>query len=100
MIIAKIHQNLEGQKILALCDKELLGQKFEEGNRQLDLTSSFYQGEEKSAEEIKELVKDVYIINLVGEESLKLMEELNLIDPKHVIRINDIPHAEIVLIRE
>lgn len=100
MIITKVHQNREGQKILALCDKELLGQKFEEGNRQLDLTSSFYQGEEKSEEEIKELLKDAYIINLVGEESLKLMEKLNLIDKEHIIRIKNIPHAEIVLIRE
>ena len=99
MIIAKLHQNQEGQKILALCDKDLLGKKFEQGKLQLDLTSDFYQGEEKSEEEIKELVKEVYIINLVGKESLQLIEDLNL-SPEKVITIQNIPHAQIVLVKE
>ncbi|MFC1801666.1 DUF424 family protein [Nanoarchaeota archaeon] len=99
MIVAKLHQNPDGQKILALCDKNLLGKKFEEGNRQLDLTSNFYQGEEKSEEEIKELIKDAYIINLVGQESLDLIKKLNLVEEEHIIRINNIPHAQIVLVR-
>ena len=99
MIIAKIHQNQEGQKVLALCDKELLGKKFEQGNRQLDLTSSFYQGEEKTEAEIEQLIKEAYIINLVGEESLNLIKKLNLA-PENIITIQGIPHAEIVLVKE
>ncbi len=100
MILAKIHQNPDGQKILALCDQELLGKKFEEGNKQLDLTTDFYQGEEATEQEIKELIKDVYIINLVGEQSLKLMEKLKLAEEEHVIRIQNIPHAQILLVRD
>ena len=100
MILAKIHQNPDGQKILALCDQELLGKKFEQGNRQLDLTSEFYQGEEATEEKIKELIKDVYIINLVGEESLTLIKKLKLTDEKHVIRIKNVPHAQVLLVRE
>lgn len=99
MIIVKIHQNHEGQKILALCDKDLLGKKFEEDNHQLDLTSDFYQGQEKSEAEIQEIIKDAYIINLVGEESLNLVKKLHL-NPEKIIRIQNIPHAEIVLVRE
>ncbi len=99
MILVKLHQNPEGQKILALCDKELLGKKFEQGDRQLDLTTDFYQGEEKTEAEIKELIKNVYIINLVGEESLNLIKKLNL-NPENIIRIQNIPHAEILLVRE
>ena len=84
---------------MALCDHELLGKKFEEGNRQLDLTSDFYQGELKTEEEIKELIKDVYIINLVGKHSLQLIENLKL-RPERVITIDNIPHVEIVLVKE
>lgn len=100
MIIAKIHQNQEGQKILALCDQKLLGQKIEDSSQQLDLTTDFYKGEEKSETEIKDLIKKVYIINLVGQESLDLIKKLNLIEEEHVIRIKNVPHAQIVLIRE
>lgn len=99
MILVKIHQNPEGQKIMALCDKELLGKKFEEGNRQLDLTTDFYKGEEKSEQEIKELFKDVYIINLVGKKSLQLVEKFKL-SPERIITVQGIPHAEIVLVRK
>ncbi|MCK4589234.1 MAG: DUF424 family protein [Nanoarchaeota archaeon] len=99
MILAKVHRNSEGQKILALCDQELLGKKFEEGNKQLDLTTDFYQGEEATEQEIKKLIKGVYIINLVGEQSLKLMKKLNLAEEKHIIRIQNIPHAQILLVR-
>ena len=98
MIVVKIHQNPEGQKVLALCDQNLLGKRFEQGKLQLDLTTDFYQGEPKTEAEIKELVKDVYIINLVGEESLALIQKLNL-NPENIIRIKDIPHVQIVLIR-
>lgn len=99
MVLAKLHQNPQGQKIIALCDKNLLGKKFEEGNHQLDLTTDFYKGEEKSEQEIKELLKDAYIINLVGQESLNLMKKLKL-NPEKIIRIKNIPHAEIALDRE
>ncbi len=99
MILVKIHQNPNGQRILALCDKELLNKKFEEGNQQLDLTTDFYNGEEKTEEEIKEMLKDVYIINLVGKESLDFVEKLKL-SPERIITVQNIPHAEIVLVRE
>jgi len=99
MILVKTHQNPEGQKILALCDKELLGKKFEEGNRQLDLTTDFYNGQEKTEAEIQKLIREVYIINLVGKESLQLIEKLKL-SPDHIITVQGIPHAEIVLFRE
>jgi len=84
---------------MALCDKEILGKKFEERNQQLDLTSDFYQGEETTEEEIKKIIKDVYIINLVGKESLHLIEKLKL-GPERIITIQNIPHAEIVLVKE
>lgn len=84
---------------MALCDKNILGKKFEEGNQQLDLTTDFYQGEEKSEEEIEQLIKDVYIINLVGRESLHLIEKLKL-GPERIITVQNIPHAEIVLVKE
>lgn len=100
MICAKVHRNPDGQMILALCDQELLGKKFEQGSRQLDLTTGFYHGEEATEDEIKELIKEVYIINLVGEQSLNLMKKLKLTDEKHVIRIQNIPHTQVLLVRE
>lgn len=99
MILVKIHQNPEGQKIMALCDQELLGKKFEEGNKQLDLSTDFYQGEEKTEQEIKEMLKEVYIVNLVGKQSLQLMENFKY-SPEHIITVQGVPHAQILIVKE
>ena len=81
--------------ILILTDSDILGKKFEEGNKQLDLTNKFYQGEEKSKEEIKELITDAHIHHLTGKEAVALGKELNLVEK--VIVIDNIPHAEVLL---
>ncbi len=99
-MIAKIHKNLQGQIVLAICDSELLGKKFTQNDFQLDLTGDFYKGEEKSEEEIKELLKDIYIINAVGKKCIDFLLKNNLIEKEKIITIKGIPHAQCVIVRE
>ncbi len=40
-MIVNIHKTSDGRRIIAVCDSELIGKKFEEHNLQLDLTSNF-----------------------------------------------------------
>ena len=83
--------------LLVITDKDLIGKKFEEGKKQLDLSNKFYQGEEKTEEQVKELIKSAYILHLTGERILKLISELGLVDLSKVLKIKNIPHAEVVL---
>ena len=99
-MLAKIHKNPEGRTVLALCDKELLRKKFVEADLQLDLTSEFYQGEEKSLDEIKEMIKQANHINAVGERAVKFLKDENLVDDENIVIIAGVPHAEVVLIRD
>jgi len=96
-MIAKVHKTPEGRKVIAICDNELIGQKFEEGKLQLDLSSSFYKGEETSEEDIKNLIKEPCIINVVGEKSMELMAKLGLTDNSDTIKIKGIPHTQIIV---
>ena len=91
MLIVKIHKTPDKRMILAVCDKELIGKKFEQEGLQLDLNSDFYKGEEKTEEEILNLFKQAYIINLVGKKSIMLGSKQGII--KEVIKIKEIPHA-------
>lgn len=97
-MIVKIH-NFPSGTVLTITDSDLIGQRFEEGKRQLDLTSSFYSGEEKSESEIKKLLKDEKIgfIHFTGEKSLALGIKEGLVDPKKVVRIKNIPHAQVFI---
>jgi uncharacterized protein len=81
--------------ILVVTDSNIIGKKFEEGNKQLDLTDNFYAGEEKTSEEVKKLINDAYVLHLTGEEAVSLGKELRLVE--NVIVIKDIPHAEVLL---
>jgi len=99
LMILKKHIN-QGRIILAVCDDEIIGKKFEEGEKQLDLSADFFKGEKFSEEDVRKMIKEATFLNLNGEKSVSLGIELGFIDSKNVIRISGIPHAECILINE
>jgi hypothetical protein len=95
MILVKVHTK-QDSSILSLCDKELIGKKFEDIDLQLDLTSNFYKGEEMTKEEVRKILLNYKIINAVGQRSVNLLLEFDLIDTKKILYIQDIPHAQCI----
>ena len=89
----KIHKSY--RMAIALCDSELLGKKFEEGQFQLDLTGSFFKGEEKTGDEVKEIVQDALredaTFNVVGQKSCELMKELGVVKNNGIRKIQGVP---------
>ena len=99
-MIVKKHLMRDGRLILAVCDNSLKGKKFEEGSKQLDLSTGFYDGEEMDSERLIELFKVAYVINLVGKESIEFALKQGIIDEDKIIEISGVPHAECVMMRE
>ena len=99
MVLIKIHNAY--RSIVAVCDSALIGKRFEEGIKQLDLTGPFFAGEEKSEEEVKKILtnakKEDATFNIVGEESCKIAMELGLINENGIIKISEIPVALVLL---
>ena len=95
-MIVKTHQDDSKRMVLAVCDSDLLGQKIEEGNKQLDLTSDFYKGEEKSEQETLDLMRKAYVLNIVGKKSVTLAINEDFITGDHVQTINNVPYAQAV----
>ena len=98
-MIAKIHEKEKGF-ILAVCDNELLGKKFSEGEKQLDLSSDFYKGDDLTDEEVADLMRNADIINLAGQKSVALAIKEELLNSDEVIYIEGIPHAEVILLHD
>ncbi|TKJ17401.1 hypothetical protein CEE44_02600 [Candidatus Woesearchaeota archaeon B3_Woes] len=96
-MIVKTHQTEDKRILLVVCDNEILGKKFEEGNKQLDLTSDFYKGIEKTELEVCDLMRNCDMINLVGEKVINLAIKEGVIDSEHVKKISDIPYAQVVI---
>jgi len=96
-ISVKVHESY--RRVVAICDSELVGKKFEDGKFQLDLNEHFYNGEELQASEvadmIKKLGKDSPSYNIVGKRSVDLCVKESLIEKEGVKKISGIPYAMI-----
>lgn len=99
-MIAKLHKSKDNRVVVAVCDSELLGKKFEEGNKQLDMTSDFFNGEEKDDLAIGDLIRNADSVNLVGEKAVKLGIDDGVVEEGHVKKIAGIPYAQAVVVRE
>ncbi len=81
--------------LVIVCDKEILGKKFSEGNKQLDLTSDFYKGKEMTSLEATDIMRNADHLHIVGEKAVKLALDEKLIDQVNIVIIANIPHAEV-----
>jgi len=92
----KIHENAEG-RVVAVCDKELIGKVLEEGDKYIDLDRyrAFYMGEIAGENRVKESLGDFRSANLVGQKAIKTVLDMGLIEKGDVMYINEIPYAQI-----
>jgi len=92
----KVHERM-GKKVVALCDEELLGEVYEEGDLVLDLKKykDFYAGKIVDEEEAKKHLKRFDSANIVGEKSVLLAISLGLCKKSEVKTIAKIPHIQI-----
>lgn len=98
-MFVKVHKSY--RTVVAVCDSKLLGKKFEEGIKQLDIRESFYKGEEKSFDELVELFKfqkaEDATFNIVGKDSIRAAKKARLISDEGIKYIEKIPYTLVLL---
>jgi len=91
----KIHEAY--RNIVSVADADLIGKKFVDGNLQMDVKESFYNGHEvdesKAIRMMKAAAADDATFNIVGEKSVQAAIKAGIIDKKGIIKIKGIPHA-------
>jgi len=100
MMIVKKHITPDHRLLLAVCDSSLIGKKFEQGGKVIDLSSDFYNGDETSKEEAAIIMKKAYLLNLVGEDSIQTGLDAGLVENNSVLKIEGIPCAQVLCIQE
>jgi hypothetical protein len=87
--------------VVTICDVELLGKKFEEGQFQLDVKENFFKGEkvsqEKAIKMLRNLSKEDSTFNIVGEKSTSTAVKAGIITEDQIGRIQGIPFALILI---
>jgi len=94
----RIHKSY--RDLIAICDSELIGKRFEEGKSQLEVKESFFKGEKISKKEAIDMMRNMLIedatFNIVGERSVNSAIEAGIISDEGIGRIQNIPFALIL----
>ena len=77
--------------VLAACDEDLVGKKFEEKELVLDIRKSFYLDKIIDGGEFSRMLAGADNINLVGEQTINIAKRDKLVNS--VGRIKGIPYA-------
>ena len=92
-MLLKVHRSY--RDVVSLVDSSLLGKKFEEGKRQLDIKEGFFKGEEMPYEQVVRVLqsqlREDASFNIVGEESIRAATEAGIIQQGDFATLAGIP---------
>ncbi len=95
MMYLKVHK-MSGEVMVAVCDCELLGKTFDEGELCLSVEAAFFGQEEATKGDVERALAGASIANMVGERAVACAIEAKSIDGKNVLRIDGVPTAQMV----
>lgn len=87
--------------VVAVCDSELLGKKFEEEKFQLDVKEDFFGGDEiaedRAIEIMKDMAKEDATFNIIGEQSVNTALKAGIISREGIRKIQGVPFALVLV---
>ena len=95
----KIHKAY--RNVIAVCDSELIGKKFEEGIKVLDVRENFYKGELKTEKEVIEIMEDFIkedaTFSIIGKKSVSAAIKASIISQEGIKKVAGIPFSLVLL---
>jgi len=87
----------DGTLLVAICDHELIGQTFSEGELTLEVSEFFYKGALSSAHGVMAALGKAMFANLAGERAIECAREGGFITEDNILIIDGVPHAQMVM---
>ncbi len=84
--------------ILAVCDSELIGRTFSEGELSITVYREFYGGVLVDEEGLKRHMGSATIMNLVGRGCISIAEERGWVEKGNTLTIAGVKHAQAAII--
>ena len=83
-------------RVVAVCDADVLGETFEDGQVSLTVTEEFYDGDPADAAAVVESLGDCTTANLVGERAVEIAVEEGFVAEENVMDIDGTRHAQLI----
>jgi hypothetical protein len=91
--------NSSGEILLAIADNDIIGKTFSEDDLEIEVSKSFYSEKFCSEKDAIKLIKSSTIVNAVGEKIVKAMVKEKLVKKSGILKIEGVPHAQIVCMK-
>ncbi|WP_338726675.1 DUF424 domain-containing protein [Haladaptatus sp. DJG-WS-42] len=82
--------------LVSICDADILGETFSEGDVTISVSESFYGGEEMTEAGVIASLRRATVANIVGTRSIALAVEHGFVDESTVLTIGDTRHAQVL----
>ena len=82
--------------LVAVCDSDVLGETFEEGEFSLTVTEEFYGGDEVDEGAVVDSLGRADIANIVGTRAVALAIEEGIVDEANVLEVGETHHAQLL----
>ena len=80
--------------LVSVCDPDVLGETFENGEASLTVDPDFYDGEEATAEEVVASLARCSVANIVGSEAVGVAVEHGFVEEANVLEFEGTRHAQ------
>ena len=89
---------VRGEILVAVCDSEVIGKTFRDGDLKIEVKESFYGEKEVGEEEVRRALRMATIANITGKRAVQLAIEMGIVDKENVLKIGECWHAQMVII--
>lgn len=80
--------------LVSVCDADVVGETFENGEASLEVDREFYAGEEATVEEVVASLSRATVANLVGSEAVGVAIEHGFVEETNVLEFEGTRHAQ------
>ncbi|WP_394740695.1 DUF424 domain-containing protein [Natronococcus roseus] len=82
--------------LVAVCDADVLGERFEGDDVTLEVTEKFYGGETTDEATVVDSLARATVANIVGTRAVDLAIEEGFVDEANVLEVGDTKHAQLL----
>lgn len=83
-------------RLVSVCDADILGEEFENGDISLTVSEEFYDGERAAEERVVERLANCSVANIVGTRAVELAVEHGFVEERNVLDLDGTRHAQLL----
>ena len=84
------------ERLIAVCDCEILGKRFAEGQLRIEVSPDFFGGEKATCSEVEKALAGATMANFVGCKAVEHAISLGYVEKDNTLSINGVLYAQMV----